>query len=130
MKTIFKSSLVLLLFSVSLVLFNLSCSKESVAQPTTPQNVGLIVFVKVGDNSNNFWTAKYDGTGATKVTIASFPAQAETDEASFQLSPDGKKVFFLLYIPSTQIQSIYSCNVDGTGLTQVVSDVDEIGNVI
>jgi hypothetical protein len=130
MKTIFKSSLVLLLFSFSLVLFNLSCSKESVAQTTTPQNVGLIVFSKSGDNPNNFWTVKYDGTGATKVTIASFPAQAETDESSFHLSPDGKKVFFLLYVPSTQIQSIYSCNIDGTGLTQVVSDVDDIGNVI
>ena len=47
MKRIFQSSLVLLTFSFSIVVFNLSCEKDVNAQNTTtvaPQVVGLILF--------------------------------------------------------------------------------------
>jgi hypothetical protein len=48
MKTLLKSSILLLLFSFSLLVFNLSCKKESTAQNTSTsiQNLGILVFAK------------------------------------------------------------------------------------
>jgi hypothetical protein len=132
MKRIFQSSLVLLTFSFSIVVFNLSCEKDVNAQNTTtasPQVVGLILFSKNGDKSNEIWFAKYDGSNATKISIASFPAGGDMDRSTMKISPDGKKIFFCMYIPSTNMQSIYTCNSDGTGLTKIIEDADEIAQV-
>jgi hypothetical protein len=48
MKTIFKSSLLLLLFSFSVLVFNLSCEKESIAQNTTPYTLPIATSTKLG----------------------------------------------------------------------------------
>lgn len=132
MKRIFQSSLVLLIFSFSIVVFNLSCEKDVTAQTptsTVTSPLGLILFSKYGDKSNEVWFCKYDGSNATKVTIASFPAGGDIDKSTMKISPDGKKIFFCIYIASTNMQSIYSCNSDGTGLTKLVENVDEIAQV-
>jgi Tol biopolymer transport system component len=133
MKNMLKSSLILLLFAASAVLFNISCEKEALAQtstPTVPQPLGLLLFSKGGDKNNEFWLAKYDGTNQTKITIASFPTGGEIDKNSFKISPDGKSIFFCLYIIGTNQQSIYSCNADGSGLTKIIDNVDEIAQAL
>ena len=48
MKTIFKSSLLLLLFSFSVLVFNLSCEKELIAQNTTPYTLPIATSTKLG----------------------------------------------------------------------------------
>ena len=48
MKTMFKSSILLLLFSFSLLVFNLSCEKESIAQTTTPYTLPIATSTKLG----------------------------------------------------------------------------------
>lgn len=131
MKKIFKSTLVLIFFSLSIVLFNASCEKEANAQTNTlPQNVGLIIFKKNGDQPNEVWTSKYDGSTQTKITISSFPANGNVDPKTIRLSPDGMKIFFVMYIPSTQVQSIFVCNIDGSGLINVVDNVYEFTDAI
>lgn len=134
MKKIFKASFVLLFFSMSIFIFNMSCKKESTAQTNTtnvtPQNLGILIFSKNGDKTNEFWTSKYDGTSQLKVTISSFPADGDIDGSSWRISPDGKKVFFLLYTPSSQVQSLYSCNIDGSGLTKLIENVDELNGAL
>jgi hypothetical protein len=131
MKKIFKSSIVLLFFSLSIVLFNASCEKEANAQPSTlPQNVGVLIFKKDGDRPNEVWTSRYDGSNQTKITISSFPIDGDVDWTSMRLSPDGKKIFFAMYIPSTRVQSIFVCNIDGSGLNKVVDNVDEFSDAI
>lgn len=132
MKQLVKSTLVLTLFALAVLLFNLSCEKDVTAQTTTPATtspLGLILFTKSGDKSNEVWFCKYDGSNATKVTIAGFPAGADVDKSTMKISPDGKKIFFCMYILSTNLQSIYSCNSDGSGLTKLVENVDEIAQV-
>ena len=163
MKTIFKSSLLLLLFTFSVLVFNLSCEKESIAQNTTPytlpiatstklggiivgtglnvttdgvlstqQNLGLLVFAKGGDKANEFWTSKYDGTGQVKITISALPSTGEIVKDNIQLSPDGKKFFFVANTnPSNQnsLYAIYSCNLDGSGLTKLVDNIDEFSDI-
>jgi len=132
MKTLLKSSILLLLFSFSLLVFNLSCKKESTAQNTSTsiQNLGILVFAKATDKANEFWTSKYDGTGQTKITVSSLPSTGEIWKESIHISPDGKKFFFNGITKSTDISSsIYSCNADGTGLTKLVDNIDEFSDV-
>ena len=133
MKTLLKSSILLLFFSFSLLVFNLSCKKESTAQNTSTsiQNLGILVFTKIEDKEKNvFWTSKYDGTGQTKITVSSFPTTGEIWRESIKISPDGKKFFFYGITKSTDISSsIFSCNSDGTGLTKLVDNIDEFSDV-
>jgi hypothetical protein len=134
MKTLLKSSFVLFVFSLSIILFNISCEKQVEAQtnPTVAavQNVGLVFFRKDGDKDNEFWKANYDGTNQVKITVASVPAGMEFDVVSMRVSPDGKKVFFNLYSASLNQQNMYSCNIDGTGITKIIDKVDEIYQAI
>ena len=132
MKTLLRSSILLLLFSCSLLVFNLSCKKESTAQNTSTsiQNLGILVFTKVNGKVNEFWTSKYDGSSQTKITVSSLPANGEIAHESIKISPDGKKFFFYGITKSTDISSsIFSCNSDGTGLTKLVDNIDEFSDV-
>ncbi len=135
MKTLLKSSIVLIVFSLSIILFNISCEKKAEAQPNTTvataQNVGLVFFRKDGGKDNEFWKANYDGTSQVKVTIASFPTGMELDIQSFRVSPDGKKMFFVLYSSSgNSPSSMYTCDVDGSGIKKIVDQIDEIYQAI
>ena len=134
MKTLFKSSVLLLLFSFSLLVFNLSCEKESIAQNTSTsiQNLGILVFSKAGDKANEFWTSKYDGSGQIKITIASITSTGEIVKDNIQISPDGKKFFFIANTNPTNpssMDAIYSCNIDGSGVTKLVDNIDEFSDV-
>jgi hypothetical protein len=129
MKTLLKSSILLLFFSFSLLVFNLSCKKESTAQNTTTsiQNLGILVFAKGDDKVNEFWTSKYDGSGQIKIAVSSLPVNGEIAKETIHISPDGKKFFFNAYTNTSS--SIYSCNTDGTGLTKLVDNIDEFSDV-
>jgi len=134
MKTLFKSSVLLLLFSFSLLVFNLSCKKESIAQNTSTsiQNLGILVFSKAGDKVNEFWTSKYDGSGQIKITITSITNTGEILKDNIQISPDGKKFFFIANTNPTNpssMDAIYSCNIDGSGVTKLVDNIDEFSDV-
>ena len=134
MKTLFKSSVLLLLFSFSLLVFNLSCKKESIAQNTSTsiQNLGILVFSKAGDKANEFWTSKHDGSGQIKITITSITSTGEIIKDNIQISPDGKKFFFIANTNPTNpssMDAIYSCNIDGSGVIKLVDNIDEFSDV-
>jgi hypothetical protein len=129
MKTLLRSSILLLLFSCSLLVFNLSCKKESTAQntSTSTQNLGILVFEKLDDKVNEFWTSKYDGSGQIKITVSSLPANTEIVKESIKISPDGKKFFLVVYTRNTS--DLYSCNSDGTGLTKLIDNVGDLTDI-
>ena len=136
MKTLLRSSILLLFFSFSLLVFNLSCKKESTAQntSTSTQNLGILVFSKLGDKTNEFWTSKYDGTSQTKITISlsSFPSTTEILNTSVKISPDGTKFFFILNTNPNNpnnYDALYSCNANGTGVTKLVDNINELTDV-
>lgn len=162
MKNVFKGSLILAFFSISIAVFNLSCNKEASAQNNTTfslpaattstlggvivgqglsvtsngtistQSVGLLVFAKGGDKNNEFWTSKYDGSGQVKITISSFPPTGEIVKEGIKLSPDGKKFFFVGFTTNgqtTNVDGLYSCNVDGSGLTKLIDNIDEFSDI-
>ena len=92
----------------------------------TPKNLGVLFYNLQNDKYGELWKVNYDGTNQTKIVIKLLPANSEIANNSFTISPDGTKLFFLLYSTITTIQSIYSCNIDGTGLTKLVDNVDEL----
>jgi len=156
MKKLLLSSIVLLLFTISILLFQVSCKKEANAQTspyvlptaTTTRLGGVmpdgttitvdgngkisaalsqnsqenkILFVKYGavENTDELWTANFDGTNASKVNI-SVPSGLAIGDNHFALSPDHKTVFLSMITINSGKGSIYACNIDGGDLHKVI----------
>ena len=138
MKKILMGSMVLTALSLSIIAFQVSCSKTANAQTSSgSQQVGIILFTKVNSMSGStdyiadtmgvvpeYWTVNYDGTNAKKLSI---PFQSGWYYSSYpKLSPDGKTIFFSALQPynTNGISSkkyILSCSLDGTNLKTVQS---------
>ena len=77
---------------------------------------------------NEVWKSNFDGSSQSKINIAGLPANYEIPSDSYRISADGQTIFFLLYTPAGG-QHIYKCNIDGSGLSKIINDVDEIASV-
>ena len=151
MKKLLYSSVVMLLFSFSIILFQVSCQKEATADkilvpgaiaagiPAT--QINKVIFSKITQVYNGMklhtpeiWLCNYDGTGATKVNIV-LPNGIGMDgnDPQFKLSPDGQKIFFLAgplesyLFPSLmngRNKDLYVCNVDGTNIKLIAQGVN------
>lgn len=125
MKSILKVSFVLLFFSLSVVVFQISCQKEVSAQnPNTVTNPpkNKLVYEKTiqsggGQQPVELWTCNYDGSGQQRINI-SLPAGLFID-GNARISPDGQKLFF--NVVDATLNYIYSCNIDGSGLTRILT---------
>lgn len=134
MKKILLSTVVLLAFSFSLILFQISCKKVARAEMITVDTVkqqNKIVFIKIGPPSVSraIWQANYDGSNAQKLNIM-LPANVGIDGtlgASLSVSPDHKKIFFTAGDTTTNhIYDIYSANIDGSNAQKVLSDAYKV----
>lgn len=118
MKKLFLGSIVLTLFSISLLLFQLSCQEEVNANPTNTQLNKIIYHVFDNQSQKHtIYTANHDGTNKTPINIV-IPGAANPSFNTPRLSPDGLKVFFKASSGNTQ--AIYSCNLDGSNLKVVL----------
>jgi len=121
MRKFIYGSAVLAIFSISIIVFQISCQKEASAQ--TDVNTGLrqlnkIVFIKFDyplNREDGIYIANYDGTNVQKVNI---PLHPKGFGKAF-LSPDGKTLF---YQTGTEPVSIYSCNIDGSNHKLLLGD--------
>jgi len=121
MKKLFLSSLVLLFFSASMILFQLSCSKESEGNDNNTKQLNKIVFVKMDNNSGvrEFWVANLDGSNQTLIPIT-LPANRKWP-SNLAITPDGSKIVFTLEDSSDgRITYIYTANIDGSNVTQII----------
>ncbi|MFT3749004.1 MAG: hypothetical protein QM768_11830 [Agriterribacter sp.] len=141
MKKLLLGSIVLTLFSISILLFQISCRKEVSARNTGDGTAGKILmsknievkyFEQSGvDSLNNphfderiltyleFYILKDDETAPAKINISLPPDEYPWLEA--RLSNDGSKIFFGAYHTIKGYSGVYACNVDG-------SDVRRIGD--
>lgn len=123
MKKLLLGSAVLLLFATSILIFQLSCTKEAEAETTeTPAQHNKIVYLSKHGNGPEIWIANYDGSNKTKVNYT-LPS-GEIDFAyGVKLSPDGKKLFFSAseYGNGENAYGIFSCNVEGGAATKIIS---------
>ncbi|WP_212001859.1 hypothetical protein [Chitinophaga sp. HK235] len=86
-----------------------------------------LVFLKYNAISKKeLWLMNYDGTGQTKVNVQLGADQSIVGDV--RLSPDGKKIFFVLETrfatPGNKKSDIYSCDIDGRNL-KALTDVPE-----
>lgn len=126
MRKILLSSIILFLFSASIVLFQISCKKDAKADVITANgNLGVILYGKrvFNDTADELWTSNYDGTNQKKLNIA-FPSARRLNDA--YLSPDGKLIVLDLYeIPNEGVRHTYTCLIDGSNFKEILSSPDQ-----
>ena len=124
MKKILMGSFVLTALSLSIIAFQLSCSKTANAQTGSTTGItqlGKIVYTTQSATSVNFgiWIANYDGSNKKQVQIA-LPTGLTIYNDGTKISPDGKTIFLTGIQSGKSYNSIYSCGVDGSNLTKIV----------
>jgi Tol biopolymer transport system component len=143
MKKLLLGSASLMLFSIAMAIFQISCKKEASAETNTTSTLQLnkIIYSKIlRDTGGEYkgleiWTANYDGTGQTKVNITLPDGTSFGEGMVPKMSPDGKKVFFTAgpsfssgsgYSVRT---SLYSSNIDGSGVLAIIQgpDITDVG---
>ncbi|MBL0079228.1 MAG: hypothetical protein IPP53_08940 [Bacteroidetes bacterium] len=122
MKKLLLSSIVLLLFSCSILIFEVSCQKEAKADTNYITQQNKIVYLKefpIENGQDEIWTANIDGTNQKRYSI-NFPANYELDaeNGNITLTPDNQKIIFALDV--NRVAGIYSCNIDGSNLVKII----------
>lgn len=132
MKKLFLSSIALLTLSISIILFQVSCQKEAVAQTQSIAPVaGKVLLIKdvsaSGDlyDTGEIWIANTDGSSLQKVNIT-MPAGTVISIHDPKLSPDAKTIYFNGFSVANHATSspwhVYSCNIDGSNLKPIIDD--------
>ena len=135
MKNLLKSTLYLFVFALAGILFQISCSSDSIAPSST--SIGKIVYTKrvPGTVDTQIWVCDFDGTNQTQIPISLPPNvflnyiynennNFGGNETNVKLSPDGQKVFFETVTDpnGSRFFSIYSCDISGSNVTEIVTE--------
>jgi hypothetical protein len=127
MKNILLGAVAFFLFSVSISILQTSCDNDAEANPEIKSEVthlGKLIYYRAPSDigPTNIYLVNYDGTGITKLNII-MPGgyNIDGDSGGPSISPDGKKIFFPGYKCTgyTCISYIFSCNIDGSNVTQL-----------
>lgn len=129
MRKLFLGSIGLMLLSISILLFQISCQKTVVANNNSINQLKKIVYIKAGDAFPiEIWIANTDGTTQAKVPI-SLPAGLYLAGHAVCLTSDGNTVIFDVSnrVPGEGGTAyIYSCSTDGTNLKKIVDNTTTI----
>lgn len=112
MKKLLYSSVILTLFSVSLVLFQLSCQEEAEAQVYQPIKNRILYKYLKQDGTVEYWTARDDGTDYFMLPIE--VPEFNTLGRDGVFSSDGKRLIVSV-TDQAKFTHIYSFTFDGTG---------------
>lgn len=137
MKKLLLGTIVLLSFCLAGIIFQISCTKNSGAQPN-PTNTGLKQLNKIlyepdysNDNGSATYIVNYDGSNPQELTIP-IP-QGMTNIGGARLSPDGKTIFFYGWNPQFHtsnalggqiINNLYSGSLNGNSVSNVTKVID------
>lgn len=120
MRKILLSSIILFLFSASIVLFQISCKKDAKADVITASTNGKILFSKYSNGlppkTQELWSINQDGTNPKNIYI-NLPIGFEYDVEDLKINSDGTKIFLKIYD-----EGIYSCSINGGDLTKVLEN--------
>lgn len=119
MKKLVLGAIVLFVFSLSVVVTNMSCKKEAMAEgPGFPQPLNKFLFTKdFRGKSSEIWMSNIDGSGQTKINVTLPAGQLIAPQA--RLTADGKGVLFVTMDDAENTTGIYFCLLDGTSLKKV-----------
>jgi hypothetical protein len=124
MKKLFLSSIALFVFSISILVFQMSCRKSVVAQTVTSSVTPIGIVLIEGqnplatniDSTHYYYTANYDGSNLKQINLSGLPSGTIIVPETGRLSPDGKTLFF---IGGAGVRYLYSINTNGTNLKQL-----------
>jgi hypothetical protein len=123
MKKLFLSSIALFVFSISIVIFQMSCRKSAVAQSVTNSVSPIsIILIERQDSSGTggrqaYYTMNYDGSNLKQINVSNFPLTDQMIPGTGKLSPDGKILFFMGNTASGTF--VYSINTNSTNINQL-----------
>lgn len=126
MKKLLLGAMALMAFSIAIIATQISCNKDATAQAIPNyQPSNLIVFTKLQNStdpnftSNEINISNLDGTAQRYVPVQ-LPAHVIVKEV--KLTPNGDKLIFTTrnILIDNNKGSLYSCNLDGSGLTKLV----------
>jgi len=121
MKKLLLSSIILFLFSTSILLFQISCQKEANARPNNTTQQNKLVYFKL-NATTSIWSiniCNWDGSNNIVVPVV-LPADVKFN-GDVAITNDGSKIFFSARgISNSDIGYMYTCNTDGTGLTKIL----------
>lgn len=117
MKRILLASIILTLFSCSLLIFQISCRQEAVAQTTGSSNV--IPFVSWTSGKGSLYTINVDGTNQRLLNIGM--------EATFVYGIVNNKIVYVGRLSGSSTGQLYTCNIDGSSPTLLSSGAS--GNI-
>lgn len=137
MKKLLLGTIVLLSFCLAGIIFQISCTKNSGAQPN-PTNIGLKQLNKIlyepdysDDNGSGIYIANYDGSNSQELTIP-LPSGMKNIGGA-RLSPDGKTIFFFAWntqnhtsiaLGGLVINNLYSGSLNGNSVSNVTKVID------
>jgi len=127
MKKLVLGAFMLLFFSGAVIIFQMSCKKDSVAQSNPPaglqQHNRILLYTKEpvpGSGKDELRLIDYDGKSWRVITPIGLPANYVYGGS--KLSPDGKNIF-VAAVDTTGGRfggySIFRMNVDGSGMTKI-----------
>ena len=133
MKNFLKTSIYVLAFALAGVFFQISCSnadEETLSNNANNTTTEKFVFVKkdfADTQEQSIWICDLDGSNLSQIPIT-LPANiifykiyGSGDHSTAKLSPDGQTVLFTVQKLVTAETYIYSCNIDGTNLQEIVA---------
>jgi len=135
MKKLLMASLILLVFALSILVIQTSCSKSNAQINSSTSQVGKIVFFKGQGSFSTIWTANYDGTNQVQIPIVLPPnvvLDTDASSKSLSISPDGQKIFFTakdITVSTAQIVSIYSCDINGSNSGVAVQGIFNLQDI-
>lgn len=117
MKKLLYSSVVLIVFSLSIILFQISCQEEAFAKGVATQNKFL--YTVFTSDMGQFWIMNINGTNPTPIPINLPDGLKPT--GSGKLTPDGNTLIFSAYKSTTPNEKyIYSVSINGTNLKKLL----------
>lgn len=129
MKNLFKKVFYVAIFVLSGIVFQISCSNSD--DSATNVQTNKLVFYRANGSGSGFWICDYDGSNQTAIPVV-LPSTIliTTTTVAPHLSPDGQKLFFEGIVSSNNTQNIYSCNIDGSNLQEIVTSSTSGGGII
>ncbi len=129
MKKFLLGSIAFFLFSISISILQTSCDKDADAENSSFEEftpIKKILYYKRASRVTEIWLCNYDGTDHIKVNLSLPNGIVFPDPSEFLfLSADGKKIFFTAGpddgLGFSVKTDIYSCNLNGSNLTKIVT---------
>ena len=123
MRKMLLGAIILLIFSLSLVLIQTSCSKTDAQTSPGLTQLNKVIYLTA---DRKWWISNYDGTNTTQINF-NLPSGVAIETGGWpvfnpvRLSPDGQRIFFTTFRQATAQYAIASTDISGNGYTQIVA---------